>query len=403
MSIAASPTFRRDVKILGLVSAGHFLSHFYSICLPPVFLFMQADLGVSFAMLGLLMSVRSFVSGAMQIPAGMLVDRIGARPVLIGGMVLMAGATALVAVAPGYWSIMALSIVMSFGNSVFHPTDYAILNASVTRSWVGRAFSFHTFAGQLGTAVAPAIVLALAHYGDWRMAQAVIGLAGFVVLGGLALEWRNMHDESIPQRRKKDSAQPNHWAVLLSPPMLIMSAFFTATALQSGGMQSFFVVGLTALHGTDSATAGAALSAYLLAAAIGVLFGGVLADFNKRHDVTAAAAFLISAVILALLVWVPLAELPLIIVMVVSGLMQGAVRPARDMMVRAVVPANAMGKAFGVVSSGQAVGGAIAPVLFGWMVDLGRPDWVFYLMILFTLLCVAASFAPKALRSVEVV
>jgi MFS transporter, FSR family, fosmidomycin resistance protein len=100
---------------------------------------------------------------------------------------------------------------------------------------------------------------------------------------------------------------------------------------------------------------------------------------------------------------VPLAELPLIIVMVVSGLMQGAVRPARDMMVRAVVPANAMGKAFGVVSSGQAVGGAIAPVLFGWMVDLGRPDWVFYLMILFTLLCVAASFAPKALRSVEVV
>ena len=402
MSIAASPTFRRDVKILGLVSAGHFLSHFYSICLPPVFLFMQADLGVSFAALGLLMSVRSFVSGAMQIPAGMLVDRIGARPVLIGGMVLMAGATALVALAPGYWSIMALSIVMSFGNSVFHPTDYAILNASVTRSWVGRAFSFHTFAGQLGTAVAPAIVLALAHYSDWRMAQAAIGLAGFVVLGGLALEWRNMHDDAIPQRRRKDSAQPNHWAVLLSPPMLIMSAFFTATALQSGGMQSFFVVGLTALHGTDAATAGTALSAYLLAIAVGVLFGGLLADFYKRHDLTAAAAFLISAALLALLVWTPLPSLPLMIVMVVSGLMQGAVRPARDMMVRAVVPPGAMGKAFGVVYSGQAVGGAIAPVLFGWMVDLGRPDWVFYLMILFTLLCVAASFAPKALRTVAV-
>lgn len=402
MSIAASPTFRRDVKILGLVSAGHFLSHFYAICLPPVFLFMQTDLGVSFAALGLLMSVRSFVSGAMQIPAGMLVDRIGARPVLIGGMVLMAGGTGLIAVAPGYWSILLLSIVMSLGNSVFHPTDYAILNASVTRSWVGRAFSFHTFAGQLGTAVAPAIVLALAHFSDWRMAQAAIGVAGFVVLAGLALEWRNMHDESIPQKRKKGSAIANHWALLLSPPMLIMSAFFTATALQSGGMQSFFVVGLTSLHGTDSATAGAALSVYLLAIAVGVLFGGLLADFYKRHDVTAAAAFLVSAALLALLVWTPLDRLPLMIVMTVSGLMQGAVRPARDMMVRAVVPPSAMGKAFGFVSSGQAVGGAIAPVLFGWMVDLGRPDWVFYLMILFTLLCVLASFAPKALRTVEV-
>jgi MFS family permease len=133
-----------------------------------------------------------------------------------------------------------------------------------------------------------------------------------------------------------------------------------------------------------------------------VLFGGLLADFYKRHDLTAAAAFLISAALLALLVWTPLPSLPLMIVMIVSGLMQGAVRPARDMMVRAVVPPGAMGKAFGVVSSGQAIGGAIAPVLFGWMVDLGRPDWVFYLMIVFTLLCVAASFAPKALRTVAV-
>src|SRR5581483_8829974 len=105
MSIGASPTIRRDVKILGLVSAGPFLSHFSAICLPPVFLFMKDDLGVSFAALGLLMGVRSFVSGAMQIPAGMLVDRIGAKPVLLGGMALMAGGTALVAIAPDYWSV----------------------------------------------------------------------------------------------------------------------------------------------------------------------------------------------------------------------------------------------------------------------------------------------------------
>ena len=129
MSGVVNPTAGRDVKILGLVSAGHFLSHFYAICLPPLFLFIRDDLGTSFAALGLLMSVRSFTSGAMQVPAGMLVDRVGARPVLIGGMILMAGATALSAVAPSYWALMGLSVMMSLGNSVFHPTDYAILNA----------------------------------------------------------------------------------------------------------------------------------------------------------------------------------------------------------------------------------------------------------------------------------
>jgi predicted MFS family arabinose efflux permease len=406
LSIAASPTVARDVKILGLVSAGHFLSHFYAICLPPVFLFIKDDLGISFAALGLLMSVRSLVSGGMQLPAGMLVDRIGAKPVLLGGMILMAGATGLVAITPNYWVLMLLSIVMSLGNAVFHPTDYAILNSSVARSWVGRAFSIHTFAGQLGTAVAPAIVLMLTHFWDWRIAQAIIGVVGFIVLAGMALQWTNMHDDSIPQRKKREepdaAPETNHWAVLFSRPMLIMSLFFTMTALQSGGMQTFFVTGLTALQGVSAEAAGAALSGYLLASAGGVLLGGVLADFTRRHDLTSGAAFAISALILLLVVLFPPGNLMLILLMTLSGLMQGSIRPARDMMVRAAVPPSAMGKAFGFVSSGTSVGGAVAPVLFGWLIDIGRPELVFYLLILFTALCVAASVAPKQVRTVSV-
>ena len=314
----------------------------------PLFLFIGKDLGVSFALLGLLMSVRSFTSGAMQVPAGMLVDRIGARPVLIGGIALMAGATALSAIAPSYWALMGLSVMMSFGNSVFHPTDYAILNASVSRSYVGRAFSVHTFAGQLGTATAPAVVVALAHFSNWRTAQAVIGLAGFVVLALMAMQWNHMHDDAIPDGSKEKVAEDKpadgagshtggHWAILLSQPMLIMSVFYTMTALQSGGMNSFFVVGLTSLHGTSAAAAGTALSAYLLAAAGGTLLGGVLADYSSRHDLTSAAAFAVSAVILLFIVLQPPGDAALIVVMGLSGLMQGAIRPARDMMVRAAV------------------------------------------------------------------
>jgi MFS family permease len=96
-------------------------------------------------------------------------------------------------------------------------------------------------------------------------------------------------------------------------------------------------------------------------------------------------------------------SLLLILLMAVSGLMQGATRPARDMMVRAAVPPAAIGKAFGFVSSGTSIGGGVAPVLFGWFVDIGHADWVFYLMIAFTLFCVVASVAPKEVRSVEVV
>jgi MFS family permease len=82
--------------------------------------------------------------------------------------------------------------------------------------------------------------------------------------------------------------------------------------------------------------------------------------------------------------------------------MQGSIRPARDMMVRAIVPKGTMGKAFGFVSSGAAIGGATAPILFGWLIDIGRAEIVFYLLILFTLLCVGASIVPKEARHVDV-
>jgi MFS family permease len=184
--------------------------------------------------------------------------------------------------------------------------------------------------------------------------------------------------------------------------MLVMSVFFTVTALQNGGMNSFFVVGLTSLHGTSAAAAGTALSGYLLAAALGTLLGGVLADYSSRHDLTSAAAFAISAVILLFIVLSPPGDILLVAVMTLSGLMQGAIRPARDMMVRAAVPEKAIGKAFGLVSSGTSIGGAVAPVIFGWLIDIGRPDLVFWLLIGFTGLCVLASVAPKEYRSVSV-
>lgn len=406
---------RKDVHILGLVSAGHFFSHFYTLTLPPLFLFIKGDLNVSFAMLGLLMSVRSFISGSMQIPAGFLVDKIGAKPVLIGGMALMAGSIALTAVVPSYWALMILGITMACGSSVFHPTDYAILNSSVAPKYVGRAFSIHTFAGQLGTATAPAVVVALAAIWDWRVAQAIVGLAGFVVIAGFAVQWSNMHDDAIPQKRKKKTLESDvprgdaremtfreQIAMLVNKPMMIMFIFFTMTSLHSGGMTSFFVVGLTELHNVPPAAAGSALSGYLLASAFGVLLGGVLADFTKRHDIAAAVAFGFSALVLVLVTFVDIGTVLLFIAMTLSGLMQGSIRPARDMMVRALVPKGTMGRAFGFVSSGASIGGAAAPIVFGWLVDIGRPDIIFYLLIAFTLLCVGASIVPKETKDVDV-
>ena len=74
-------------------------------------------------------------------PVGFLVDRHGAMPWLLGGVLLMALSIAAMAFAPGYWAILLLAVLSGVGNAVIHPADYAILGGSIHPSRIGRAFA----------------------------------------------------------------------------------------------------------------------------------------------------------------------------------------------------------------------------------------------------------------------
>jgi MFS family permease len=60
-----------------------------------------------------------------------------------------------------------------------------------------------------------------------------------------------------------------------------------------------------------------------------------------------------------------------------AGFASGAVMPSRDMIVRAVTPAGSFGKVFGFVTSGFNIGGIVAPLVFGAIMDHGSPRLVF--------------------------
>ncbi|MFB3087663.1 MAG: MFS transporter, partial [Acidiferrobacterales bacterium] len=145
----------RSAKVIGLVSTGHFFSHFYMLLLPPLFPMLRDVYGVGFTELGLVIAAFSLTTGLTQVPVGFLVDRYGARGILIGGLMLESLAIGLVGLFPFYGALLALMVLAGLANAVYHPADYAILTASVHRARMGRAFSIHTFAGYLGAAVAP--------------------------------------------------------------------------------------------------------------------------------------------------------------------------------------------------------------------------------------------------------
>ena len=83
---ATAEGVRQDTKIMSLVCTGHFLSHFYAFCLPPLFPFLHADLGLSYTALGALLTLRGLATSVAQVPAGFVVDRFGAKSVLMAGL-----------------------------------------------------------------------------------------------------------------------------------------------------------------------------------------------------------------------------------------------------------------------------------------------------------------------------
>jgi len=378
-TVAARPSER--LWIVGLISVGHLFSHFVMLALPPLFPLLVPELGISYAAAGALMGALYLTTGAGQIPMGFLVDRIGGRSALVLGLAVMSGALVLVPFTGGYWGLFALLVAAGVGNSVFHPADYAILAARIGESHFGRAVSIHTFAGYLGWAAAPPAMLLLGAAVDWRMALAVVGMAGLAIAA--VLLWRaGLLDDTAARAARAERARDGGGLaaglrLMRSTPMVMMFLFFVLTALAGQGIMAFSIVALPAIHGIGSEAASSLLTAHLVACAAGVLAGGWLADRTARHNLVASLS--IAGVALTVLPtgfgWLP--ALGLVAAMVLSGLCYGVSSPSRDVIVKQAAPADSTGVAFGFTATGLSVGSAIGPVAFGWVMDLGRPGLVF--------------------------
>ena len=360
-------SFRRDARLIGVVGLAHSISHFFQLALPPLFPLLRAEFGVSYALLGTLVGVFYAASGVTQFASGFIVDRWGARPVLLGGLALLAGGTMLASLAPGIGWLFPVVALMGVGNGVFHPADFAILNANVAPRRLGHAYSAHGIGGNLGYIFAPIVSFALGTAFGWRFALAAMGAVGFVTLGVVATQRALL----VSHRAADAHLQTFKGSVALfvQAPILLCFAYFIVQTMAGLGLQTFLPTALNAGFDVPLLLATSALTAYLSGAMGGILAGGFLAARTDRHDRVAVSGLLAAAVLLTAVAATSL-PLPLVLPLFATiGFALGVTGPSRDLIVRGATPKGAAGRVYGFVYSGLDVGGTVGPVLLGLMLD----------------------------------
>jgi MFS transporter, FSR family, fosmidomycin resistance protein len=386
--IARRGTSERSVEVraIALVSAAHFVNHFQYLVLPPLFPLLKAQLGIGFVELGFALTVSSFVGVAAQLPVGYLVDHLGARRMLVLGLLVAGLAYLGFGLAPSYSSLLLAMVFVGLANSVFHPADYAILSANIAPPRLGRAFSVHTFAGFLGNAVAPMTMLALAAGAGLNIALMTAGAIALVVALPLvfarSVDAETVNSETGPSSAASAIGARSGMISILTPTILSLTGFFALMSLSGSGISNFSVVALTSAFGTSLSVANVALTAYLAAQALGVLAGGFIADKTRRHAEVAAVGYAVNAGIVLAIGTAGFDALPLILAMSGAGFLGGLIMPSRDMLVRAAAPPGAMGRTFGIVTSGFSIGGMIGPLMFGLAMDYGMPKAVFGISVM---------------------
>ncbi|AGU49050.1 putative transporter, MFS-type [Variovorax paradoxus B4] len=397
-----STSLRGDAQLIGLVGLAHAISHFSQLILAPLFPWLKDAFNVSYTELGAVLTVFFVVSCIVQAASGFIVDKLGPRPVLFVGLGALALAAFGYALAQSYWMLLLCAVVGGIGNGVFHPVDYTLFNRKVAPTRLGHAYSVHGITGSLGWALAPAFVVPIAIAFSWRAALASAGALAIVVLlvlwayrSVLALDVKTVqkatgHGEPAPVGGEFD--------FLRIPAVWMCFGFFFFYAVVISVVQTFAPVAAGHLHAVPVALVAVCLTVYMVASAAGMVAGGFLASDPSRCERIVGIGFGVAAALALVLAF---AQFPPVMVPVLFGAMgfvSGVAGPSRDLLVKRSTPPNATGRVYGVVYAGLDIGQALAPLVFGRLMDHGQYTSVIAGLALVQGVLIASAFNVTRVR-----
>ena len=164
-------------RLLAALSIAHFAGHVSTSLLSALLPFIRDTFALSNTQAGFAVTAYTIASGITNAPFGLLADRIGARRVIIGGLVVVGLASVGVGLAGSYPLLLLGLVVMGIAAGTYHAPASALIAETFSFERRGVALGTHTTAGHLAFFAAPLVAGTLAFAGTWRLPYVLFAVA----------------------------------------------------------------------------------------------------------------------------------------------------------------------------------------------------------------------------------
>lgn len=265
----------------------HFLNDGSGNYLPGVLPAVLVALHQSVSLAGLVMGAL-LVGQALQLPCGLLADKIGGRMLIIWGMLGVSLAAAFIGMAGSVFVLIPALMIVGVCSALFHPQALAAARHLSGRR-PGTGMSVFLVGGEIGRGVWPLLASFLVV--TWGR-ESLIWLA-VPALVSAALLWRVL---PVQPARHHAKAVRIAWRAHM-PALATLVGFQSLRALAIFGVSTFLPI-LWHMRGRSLTDGATLITVLLVVGVVGNLVGGHLSDRIGRHWILRTAS-LLSTLLLA--------------------------------------------------------------------------------------------------------